>query len=61
MYRLACFNVLAHNRDDHSKNFAFLMDESGVWKISPAYDLTFSFGPIVNPQVIPAPQTPFAK
>jgi serine/threonine-protein kinase HipA len=42
MFRLACFNVLAHNRDDHSKNFSFLMDSDGNWKLSPAYDLTFS-------------------
>ncbi|MBL4658139.1 MAG: type II toxin-antitoxin system HipA family toxin [Flavobacteriales bacterium] len=40
--RLAAFNVFAHNRDDHSKNFAFLMDEGGQWKFAPAYDLTFS-------------------
>ncbi len=40
--RLAAFNVFAHNRDDHSKNFAFLMDASGTWKVAPAYDLTFS-------------------
>ncbi len=45
MYRLAVFNVLAHNRDDHAKNFSFLMDEKGEWKLSPAYDLTFSNGP----------------
>lgn len=45
MYRLAVFNVLAHNRDDHSKNFSFLMDKQGFWKLSPAYDLTFSSGP----------------
>ncbi len=45
MYRLAVFNVLSHNRDDHSKNFTFLMDASGEWKLSPAYDLTFSSGP----------------
>lgn len=45
MYRLAVFNVLAHNRDDHSKNFSFLMDAAGRWKRSPAYDLTFSSGP----------------
>lgn len=44
-YRLSAFNVLAHNRDDHSKNFSFLMDEEGHWKLSPAYDLTFSSGP----------------
>ena len=40
--RLAAFNVFAHNRDDHSKNFAFLMDASGTWRVAPAYDLTFS-------------------
>lgn len=40
--RLATFNVLAHNKDDHSKNFAFLMDKDGKWKFAPAYDLTFS-------------------
>lgn len=45
MYRLAVFNVLAHNRDDHAKNFSFLMDENGDWKLAPAYDLTFSSGP----------------
>lgn len=45
MYRLAVFNVLSHNRDDHGKNFSFLMDEHGDWKLSPAYDLTFSSGP----------------
>jgi len=45
MFQYAVFNVMAHNRDDHSKNFSFLMDETGAWKISPAYDLTFSYGP----------------
>jgi serine/threonine-protein kinase HipA len=45
MFRLAVFNVLAHNRDDHAKNFSYLMDEKGQWKLSPAYDLTFSSGP----------------
>lgn len=40
--RLAAFNVFSHNRDDHSKNFSFLMDKMGRWKLSPAYDLTFS-------------------
>jgi serine/threonine-protein kinase HipA len=40
--RLAAFNVFAHNRDDHSKNFSFLMDNNGNWKVAPAYDLTFS-------------------
>lgn len=41
--RLAAFNVFANNRDDHSKNFSFLMDAKGSWKFAPAYDLTFSY------------------
>ena len=45
MFRRACFNVFAHNRDDHTRNFAFLMSERGVWRPSPAYDLTLSEGP----------------
>ena len=40
--RLAAFNIYAHNRDDHSKNFSFLMDHVGDWRLAPAYDLTFS-------------------
>jgi serine/threonine-protein kinase HipA len=44
-FRNAVFNVLSHNRDDHSKNFSFLMDAQGNWIVSPAYDLTFSSGP----------------
>jgi serine/threonine-protein kinase HipA len=44
-FRNAIFNVLSHNRDDHSKNFSFLMDQQGNWTVSPAYDLTFSSGP----------------
>jgi len=42
MFRRTVFNILAHNRDDHSKNFAFLMNAKGVWSLAPAYDLTFS-------------------
>lgn len=43
MYRRMCFNVYAHNRDDHSKNFSFLYDEDERnWKLTPAYDLTYS-------------------
>ncbi len=43
LYRLMCFNVFAHNRDDHSKNFSFLYDENKKeWHLSPAYDLTYS-------------------
>ena len=41
MYRLMCFNVFAHNQDDHAKNFSFLCS-GGRWELSPAYDLTYS-------------------
>ena len=44
-FRAAVFNILSHNRDDHAKNFSFLMDQEGTWRVSPAYDLTFSSGP----------------
>ena len=39
------FNVLMHNRDDHSRNFAYRLNEQGLWQLSPAFDLTYSFGP----------------
>ena len=39
------FNVLASNCDDHSKNFSFLMDSAGVWRLAPAYDVTFAYDP----------------
>ena len=43
IFRRMCFNVFAHNRDDHSKNFTYLYDESAdSWRLSPAYDLTYS-------------------
>lgn len=41
LYRLMCFNVFAHNQDDHSNNFAWLCVD-GNWTLSPAYDLTYS-------------------
>lgn len=41
MARLMVFNALAHNHDDHAKNFAFTCD-NGRWQLAPAYDLTFS-------------------
>lgn len=46
MFRLAVFNVFAHNRDDHGKNIGFLLTEDGSWSVAPAYDLTFSSGPM---------------
>ena len=39
------FNVLMHNRDDHSRNFAYRLNQQGLWQLSPAFDLTYSFGP----------------
>lgn len=43
LYRLMCFNVFAHNRDDHSKNFSYLYDGRELrYRLSPAYDLTYS-------------------
>lgn len=43
MYRRMCFNVFAHNRDDHSKNFTYIYNEKDdMWRLSPAYDLTYS-------------------
>jgi serine/threonine-protein kinase HipA len=44
-FRRMVFNVLSNNRDDHVRNFAFLMSPEGDWRLSPAYDLTFSDGP----------------
>ena len=44
-FRRMVFNVLACNRDDHSKNFGFLMDPSGNWRLSPAYDVSYSHNP----------------
>jgi serine/threonine-protein kinase HipA len=44
-FRRAVFNLLAINRDDHSKNHGYMMEKTGKWKLSPAYDLTYSNGP----------------
>lgn len=44
-FRQMVFNVFMNNRDDHVKNFAFIMNHEGEWALSPAYDLTFSTGP----------------
>ena len=45
MFRLAVFNLYTHNRDDHAKNFSFYLTKEHDWKLTPAYDLTFSSGP----------------
>lgn len=45
LFRRVCLNVLACNRDDHLKNFAFLMGPDGVWRLAPLFDFTFHTGP----------------
>ena len=45
LFRRVALNVFAHNRDDHLKNFGFLMDANGVWKLAPFYDFTYAEGP----------------
>jgi len=44
-FRRMAFNIIARNQDDHVKNIAFLMDKSGQWMLSPAFDLTYSYQP----------------
>jgi serine/threonine-protein kinase HipA len=44
-FRRMVFNVLAHNRDDHVRQHAYLMDAAGAWSLSPSYDLTYAAGP----------------
>jgi serine/threonine-protein kinase HipA len=44
-FRRMVFNVLACNRDDHTRQHSYLMDERGQWRLAPAYDLTYSAGP----------------
>ena len=44
-FRRMVFNVLAANVDDHTKNFSFIMNEEGEWRLSPAYDMIFSADP----------------
>ncbi|MEO6979865.1 MAG: HipA domain-containing protein, partial [Mucilaginibacter sp.] len=45
LFRRMVFNVLARNCDDHTKNFAFTMNKSGQWRLSPAYDLCHAYRP----------------
>ena len=44
-FRRMVFNIVARNQDDHVKNIAFLMDKSGTWSLSPAFDMTYSHNP----------------
>ena len=45
LYRRMVFNIVAHNHDDHTKNFSFLMSQDGKWHFAPAYDLCYSYKP----------------
>lgn len=45
MFRRMVFNVVARNQDDHTKNISFLMNKDGVWRLSPAYDISWSYNP----------------
>ena len=45
MFRRIVFNVVVRNQDDHTKNISFLMDKTGRWSLSPAYDIGFSYNP----------------
>jgi serine/threonine-protein kinase HipA len=45
-FRRMVFNIVARNQDDHVKNIAFLMDKSGQWSLSPAFDVTYSYNPV---------------
>jgi serine/threonine-protein kinase HipA len=44
-FRRMAFNIVARNQDDHVKNIAFLMDQTGAWSLSPAFDVTYSYSP----------------
>ncbi len=41
-YRRMVFSIATVNYDDHLKNFAFLMNDAGAWRLSPAYDVAFA-------------------
>lgn len=43
LFRRLVFNILANNTDDHNKNFTFIMNRQGTWRLSPAYDMTYIF------------------
>jgi len=45
-FRRMVFNVVAKNCDDHTKNISFLMDKTGEWSLSPAYDLCYAYDPL---------------
>ncbi len=44
-FHRAVFNIVARNQDDHVKNISFLMERNGEWRLSPAYDVAYSYNP----------------
>lgn len=48
LFRRTVFNIAARNQDDHAKNFGYLMDEAGRWRLAPAFDVTWAFNPNGN-------------
>lgn len=45
LFRRMVFNVMAKNCDDHTKNFSFIMDKAGKWRLAPAFDICHAFRP----------------
>lgn len=47
LFKRMVFNIVARNHDDHSKNFAFVLDDKlhYKWSLAPAYDLAYSYKP----------------
>jgi serine/threonine-protein kinase HipA len=44
-FRRMVFNVAAVNRDDHTKNFAFLRARDAGWQLAPAFDILHTHRP----------------
>ena len=57
-YKRAVFIVVARNQDDHVKNISFLMDRSGAWRLSPAYDVAYSYNPSGSSRPLERPLDP---
>ena len=50
LYLRMVFNILSNNTDDHAKNFSFIMEKDGSWRLSPAYDLCFILKTAATPE-----------
>ncbi len=45
LFKRMVFNIIARNCDDHTKNFSFMMDKNGTWKLAPAFDVCYAYRP----------------